>query len=56
MRILVVGGGAAGFMAGITAAEQSPDNEVVIVPKKFAYLVKSPCFRRRTLQCHQSTD
>jgi predicted Rossmann fold flavoprotein len=40
MRILVVGGGAAGFMAGITAAEQSPDNEVVIAEKSLHTLSK----------------
>lgn len=39
-RIVIVGGGAAGFFAAITCAEAAPDAEVVIVEKTSHFLAK----------------
>jgi predicted Rossmann fold flavoprotein len=33
MKIIILGGGAAGFMAAITAAETNPKNEVILLEK-----------------------
>ncbi|WP_373514096.1 NAD(P)/FAD-dependent oxidoreductase [Persicitalea sp.] len=40
MRIVIVGGGAAGFLAAITAAEQRPDLEIIILEKNRTVLNK----------------
>src|SRR6266481_1241097 len=40
MRIVIVGGGAAGFMAAITAAEANPAAEVTILEKSREFLSK----------------
>ncbi|MCF2502944.1 NAD(P)/FAD-dependent oxidoreductase [Dyadobacter sp. CY107] len=40
MRIVIVGGGASGFMAAITAAEQNPDAKIVILEKNKTVLNK----------------
>ncbi|USJ33675.1 BaiN/RdsA family NAD(P)/FAD-dependent oxidoreductase [Dyadobacter fanqingshengii] len=40
MQIVIVGGGASGFMAAITAAEQNPDAKIVILEKNKTVLNK----------------
>ncbi len=40
MRIIIIGGGASGFFAAITAAEANPKNEVVILEKTSKLLSK----------------
>jgi predicted Rossmann fold flavoprotein len=40
MRVIVVGGGAAGFFAAITCAEAAPENEVTILEKGPQFLSK----------------
>ena len=40
LRIIIVGGGAAGFFAAIACAEASPDNEVTILEKTAHFLSK----------------
>ncbi len=40
MRIIIIGGGAAGFMAAITAAEHSPESEVIVLEKNRTVLNK----------------
>ena len=40
MRIAIIGGGAAGFMAAITAKSCSSDNEVVLFEKSNKVLAK----------------
>src|ERR1019366_4794258 len=39
-RVIVVGGGAAGFFAAITCAEAAPDVEVVLLEKSSQFLSK----------------
>jgi predicted Rossmann fold flavoprotein len=39
-RIVIIGGGAAGFMAAITAAENSPNSEIIILEKNRTVLNK----------------
>jgi predicted Rossmann fold flavoprotein len=39
-RVIVVGGGAAGFFAGITCAEAAPDTEVIVLEKGPQFLSK----------------
>ena len=41
-KIIIVGGGAAGFFAAITAAELNPENEVIILEKGKKVLQKVP--------------
>ncbi|GHB75979.1 NAD(P)/FAD-dependent oxidoreductase [Persicitalea jodogahamensis] len=40
MRIVIIGGGAAGFLAAITAAEHSPESEIIILEKNRTVLNK----------------
>ncbi len=40
MKIAILGGGAAGFMAAITAAEAHPENEVILLEKSIKTLQK----------------
>lgn len=40
MKIVILGGGAAGFMAAVTAAETHPENEVILLEKSLKTLQK----------------
>ncbi len=53
LRVIVVGGGAAGFFAAITCAEASKGTEVTVLEKGARFLGKVAHFRRRPLQRHQ---
>ena len=64
MRICIIGGGAAGFMAAITAAESNPKADITILEKNRTVLnkvrvsgggrcnVTHACFDNRLMAAH----